>query len=408
MNWEKCKTSDLFYFLALGLFLTFTVLSTSLYYSVFHGRPFQVMYLICVALLVVQELHRISFSTKEMVGLAVAGALFAIAFIVVEGALSRSVSCIFLFAYCGRRVPFRRIAVFVLNLTFVLVVFVILSGYVGIIENFVVDNKGRVREYLGFRYALFPSAHLLNMISLWVWLKKDKMPLPGACFWAAAGAWMYIKTDSRLSFVLGLCILLTGLILRWLPRILDKLHPVRWLLALSFPLCAAVSMGLTVFYDKNIPWMAALNKALSSRLSLGRNSLDNYGWRWFGQTIDWVGNGLNAYGQVEEGAYDYVDCLYVRLLQNFGPIFLVLFLVLVTAALFRASRRRDTFLLVVLATVAAHCMLDDLSMYLYYNTFWIALGQLLLNPEALYTREPPLRLTLWEDVYGDIKQRMIK
>ena len=40
-----------------------------------------------------------------------------------------------------------------------------------------------------------------------------------------------------------------------------------------------------------------------------------------------------------------------------------------------------------MTTVAGHCMLDDLSMYLYYNTFWIAMGALLLNPASLYPTE---------------------
>lgn len=379
---DKYKSAEVFFFLALGLFLTFTVLSTSLYYSVFHGRPFQVMYVACVGLLFLQELHYVRDSRRELAGLIVAGLLFCIVFLVAEGALSRSVSCIFLFAFCARRIPFRKIARFTLNLTFLLVVFVMISGYTGIIQNYTVVQKNRVREYLGFRYALFPSAHLLNMTSLWLWLNKEKVPFSGAVCWGAVNVWMYLKTDSRLSFAIAICLLLAGLVLSRFPRLLDKLHPVRWLMVVSFPLCAAVSIYLTVAYDKNVPWMAKLNSALASRLSLGQNSLNKYGVKLFGQTIDWVGNGLNAFGQQETGAYDYVDCLYVRLLQNYGPIFLVLFLLLLTAALIRANRRRDHLVMVIMTSIAVHCMLDDLSMYLYYNTFWIVMGDLLLNPGA--------------------------
>jgi hypothetical protein len=33
--------------------------------------------------------------------------------------------------------------------------------------------------------------------------------------------------------------------------------------------------------------------------------------------------------------------------------------------------------------VAVHCILDDLSFALHYNTFWIAMGMALLNPNTL-------------------------
>lgn len=379
---KKCKSDELFFFLAYGLFLTFTVLSTSLYYRIFHGRPFQVMYVVCVALLFLQQLQYVRYSIREFVGVILAFCLFAIAFLVASGALQRSIPCIFLFCFCGRRIPFRKIAGFALWVTFFLVSFVMISGYCGLIVNHTVVISGRVREYLGFRYALFPSAHLLNMTALWVYLHKDKVPLTGAAILALANCWMYSKTDSRMSFAFAICILLAGVVLCRFPQILDKLHLVRWAMVISFPLCAAVSMYLTITYNPTIPWMAKLNRMLSGRLRLGLDSLQLHGAPLFGQTIDWVGNGLDAFGEVSEGVYDYVDCLYVRLLQNYGPIFLVLFLFLITWAMVLANRKRDYLLLVIMATVAAHCMLDDLSLYLYYNTFWFAMGSLLLNPAA--------------------------
>ena len=384
---DKYRSDEFFFFIAYGLFLFFTVLSTSLYYQVFHGRPFQVMYVACVAILLLQELQYVRDSRKELVGCVIAVILFGIPFLVAEGALQRSVSCIFLFAFCARRIPFRKIARFTLVFTGILVLYVIFSSYIGIIENYTAVQKNRVREYLGFRYALFPSAHLLNLISLWIYLNKKRIPIPGALAWGAAAWWLYLKTDSRLSFTISLCLLLAAVVLRFAPRILDRLRLLRGLMVGSFLICGGLSVYLTVIYDKTVPWMAKLNSMLSDRLSLGQNSLKKYGVRPFGQTLEWVGNGLDAFGQPSVGTYDYVDCLYVKILQNYGPFFVLVFLVLLTVALIRCNKRRDYHLLIIMTTVAGHCMLDDLSMYLYYNTFWIAMGALLLNPASLYPTE---------------------
>lgn len=394
---DKPKSDEFFFFVAYSLFLTFTILSTSLYYRYLHGKPFQLMYVVCAGLLFLQELQYVLDSRRELVGLIVAGALFSIAFLVADGALQRSIACIFMFCYCARRIPFQKIARFTLWFSGALVLLILVSAWTGVIENHqavqYVNGRKRVREYLGFRYALFPAAHLLNMTSLWIYLKKDRLPVTGAVLWGLLNYWVYVRTDSRTSFVIALFLLTAALLLRFLPRVLDKLQPLNWLMALSFPICAGISICLTMGYDKTVPWMAKLNSSLSDRLSLGLRSLDTYGFKLLWQEIEWVGNDLNAFGQPTVGSYNYVDCLYVKVLQRYGVIFLVLFLLLVTLALIRALRRRDYHLLILMTTIAAHCMLDDLSLYLHYNTFWLALGALLLNPQMLDSEETkvPLR-----------------
>lgn len=381
---NRYRSDEVFFFLSYGLFYIVTFLSTSFYYRYFHGRPFQVVYLACVALLFLQELQYTHATRRELVGAVLAFLLFAISFLVADGALQRSVPCIFLFCFCARRIPFRKIARFTLTITVVLMAFVILSGYAGVIPNYTAIQKDRTREYLGFRYALFPAAHLLNMTAIWIYLNKEKLPLFRAALWGAANYWLYLKTDSRTSCALAILLLVFAVVLRFAPRILDWL---RWVLSGAFVLCCGVSVYLTVIYDKTVPWMKKLNTSLGDRLELGQNSLTKYGVNLFGQNLDWNGNSLDAFGQPSVGPYDYVDCLYVKILQKYGFVFVILFLALLTLALIRCAKRRDLHLLLIMTAIAGHCMLDDLSMYLYYNTFWFAMGALLLNPAMLYPAE---------------------
>ena len=96
-----------------------------------------------------------------------------------------------------------------------------------------------------------------------------------------------------------------------------------------------------------------------------------------------IGNGLNAYGNSTVGTYNYVDCLYVRLLQRFGIVFMVMMAVLVGWSMYRLYQRKEYHILLISATVAAHCVLDDLSFALHYNTFWMAMGVVLMNAKML-------------------------
>ncbi len=385
------RTYDLLFFGAFGLFLTYTVLSTGLYYSVFRGLPFKLMYLIVVAMLVGYELLDFHYTRREWIWAGIAVFMFAISFLVASGALQRSISCIFVFVFCARKISFDRIARFTLIWTGILTSFVVISGYFGFVDNYVVIQSDRVREYMGFRYALFPSAHLLNITSLWIWLHRKKVPLTGAAILAALNVWVYLKTDSRFSFVFSIGLLLAAILLRFFPKILDKLKFLRWAMAGSFLICAAVSTLLTAFYNPQIQWMKDLNRMLSSRLALGHEAFMNHGIPLLGQTVDWVGNGLSSTGQKPVGAYDYVDCLYVNNLINFGPLFVIVGLILVTLAMVVACRRHMDLLLIVMSSVAVHLMLDDLSLYLYYNTFWILLGQLLTNPDIACTGPEQLK-----------------
>lgn len=379
---EKYR-GDLLFFLPYGIMMTVSLLSTSFYFRYFEGAIFSMVQLCCLAMLITYELINGGVQKKHWVGLG-----FALFFTINALAISQSnpqrlVAWIFMFTFCARRIPFPKIADFSLRLSCVVVTFIVFSGYLGIIDDVVVHKSGRVREYLGFRYALYPSGILLNMTALYVYLRKNRISLFGVLVWGTLNWYVYYMTDSRISFLLAEMLLLAGVLMRWLPKVVEKVQAVWAVIASSFAVSAVVSVVLTVMYDSRIPWMRRLNSALEGRLNLGRKSLSTHGIALFGKKIAWVGNGLDANGNLIKESYTYVDCLYVKILQRYGIVFSVLLLVLLTWAMFRLWKRKEYHLLLISGTVAVHCLLDDLSFALHYNTFWIAMGVVLLAPAML-------------------------
>ncbi len=383
MRLGRFATSEGLYFTSYGLFLTTSLLSASFYYQYFIGTAYTWLQVACLVLLLIRE-YRLGLGKQNIPALVVLGLLAVFSLQSTVGNLTRLVPMMFFYIYGARNIHFDRIARFSLHLSATVVALVVFSGYLGIIDNVVVAKSGRVREYLGFRYALYLPGILLNMTALWAYLHREDITIPKAMFWKLLNGFVYLRTDSRISFALALLVLIGAWILRYVPLV--KKPKALWgLLSGSYLISAAFSFVFTGIYDGAIPWLRRLNSMLESRLSLGKRSLEDHGFGLLGQKITWVGNGLDAFGNSVEGPYTYVDCLYVKLLQRYGGLFVAAFLGLVTWAMAKLQKQGHHLLLLICATVAAHCILDDLSFALHYNTFWIALGLALMAPETLKT-----------------------
>lgn len=380
---EPLLKYDFLFFLSYGIFLVVCILSTSFFYNLFVGRPHMWLQILCVALLGAYEVRNGGLRNQNWKALIVCVVLFLISLRVSQASMHRQSVLMFLFIYCARDIPFAKIARFTLNISIALVCVIVVCSCFGLIDNIAAFKSGRVREYLGFRYALYLPGLMLNMTALWIWLKKERISIIGCLLWAAANWGVYYFTDSRISFVIAEALLVAALFMRCLPNVTGKLKPLWWLAAASFAICAIGSLYLTVKYDYSLPWMRKLNSMLESRLSLGNRSLKEYGFNWFGMQIEWLGNGLDAFGNSVVGTYTYVDCLYVKILQRYGIVFLAALIGLSTWAMVRLYKRREYLILLVCATVAVHCILDDLSFTLHYNTFWMAMGMALMNGARL-------------------------
>lgn len=379
---EKCRVDWLFFW-SYGIMIALSLLSASFYYRYFDGRVFYAIQLGCVAMLLAFEYCTGGVRPSQWAALLISAVMCFVVLRVAEGNLTRLPGIMFLYIFSARKVPFPKIADVTLRVSFVTMAFIVFSGYLGIIDDVVMYKAGRVREFLGFRYTLFAPGILLNMTALYLYIRKERLTIPAAIFWALLNWYVYEMTDSRISFVLAELLIVVALLMRWLPKLVRKIHALWAVAAASFGIFGIGSLVLTFCYNSSIPWMRRLNNMLEGRLNLGRKSLTQNGISLFGKQIIWTGNGLDMYGNADENVYNYVDCMYVKNLQLYGIVFSVILMVLMCWAMFRLWRRREYHILLICASVAAHCVLDDLSFALHYNTFWIAMGVALLAPQML-------------------------
>ena len=379
---ESTKSKEMPFFIAYGIFLLFGILSQSFYYKYFMSAH-KFIILGCCVILVLHELQYTRTTKKGLIGLSICVLMFLITFSVSNGANQNTVPALFLFVYASRNIKFDKIARFTLGITSVLLAFVILSGYLGIIDDYTitnyVDGVARVRHYLGFRYALFPSTILFNLTCIVIYIKKERIKLWHVGVLFLANYLIYVQTNSRLTFYLAILILVAGYLLRFGSEFIQKRKALLWIGSLSYIIFFVLSLYLTITYNASNPTLRELNSFLGNRLRLGQTSIGLYGISIFpNNNTQWIGAGLDAYGNRSTLQYSYVDSLYIQALQHYGIIFMLIFLVVMTMLMFKI-RDKDIYLYVIMFAIAAHYVIDDLQWYLHYNTFWFAIGYVLIG-----------------------------
>ena len=367
----RAAPGDFLYLLAFGFYLFFAVLQSSFYRNILpkESRMNAVLFVLLIAL-ALREFAFEVYNPRDFL------LLFAAVLISVNALVSGTfyLAFPFLLIYFGRSVSPRLLFTFAAWLTFILLFFIIVSSYAGLIPNYVRHEMKRKtdREFLGFLFALYPGAFFFNGAALLLAVRGRRIRFITLAVVMAANTWLYIKTDGRLSFVLTALLIGAFVVAKLAPGFICRLRPLFFIAVPAFPVCAAVSLILTYRYNSSIAWMRKLNKILGRRLFHGRTSLNRFGAGLFGREVRWVGYGLNEHGHRSGARYLYVDNLYVNFLQRFGWIALILALVLLTWAIFRIYRARRYELLIIFLLLALHSLIDDRILYLSYNTFWIA------------------------------------
>lgn len=374
-NLIKTTPSDLMYFVAYGIFLVFSIMDTSFYTSIFGGTLYKFAMVIVMIVLLFREFYINKVKINTII-LAVACFLL---FIICNIYGTISFSIMFLIMWCSRNVKFNNIAKFSLVITSICLFIIVISSKIGLITNYtsVRASNGVLRHYLGFRYALNGPAYLYNIITLYLYLYKDKIKNLQLIFLFILNYWFYKQTDARLSFYLTLIVLLIGILLKYFPNIFKNKRIIQLCMIYSFFICLLLTVFVSYKYTPTNGFLYKLNKVLANRIYLSNLSLSSYGFKIFGQEINFVGYGLDRKGNVSAlayKAYNYVDSAYISILQKFGVISLILIIICFTVTQIKCKKNNDLYLLVILFLMATRMMIDDLIIYLFYNTFILAVS----------------------------------
>ena len=381
---------ELLALVALGVFLTVSILNVTFYARYMPGTVYKLAIAFSIFLLFVKEMFKRKYDYRALIGLF---ATILIYFIVGKmTALGSEVPVSILFIYALRDVPFKKVAQTSLVVSTCLLFFIIVSAKVGIITNYIEVSGSRVRSYLGFRYALFPSMLLMDIVAIVFYLKQNKIQYWKWLLLSLSVYWVYDQTDSRLTFFSSCILLACSLLIKWFPELLSKLGYVFKAFKLTFIVNAIISFWVSFTYLNSgysfiNDLLFKVNHMLGGRIYLANKSLNLYGFGLLGQPVEWYGNGLTVEGvRNYQTYYLYVDNLYVQVLQRFGLLILGLMLSVLTLTLSKVIKKRQWVLALILILMSFHSMIDDLNFYLHNNIFWILVGAL-IYPDYQFSDE---------------------
>jgi hypothetical protein len=370
---DKIKFSDILFFTAYGIYLLVSILNIS-FFQIYINSITKIVYILCICILTFRELLYKKIKINDIFLWIIIILTFLV---LIHG--NGSLFVMFFLLYSARNIKFEKIAKFTLIESAILLAAIILSAKFGLILNYVSTNGGRIRKYLGFRYALFPQMLIFNITALDLYLHRNKASLIRCFFWIIINYWLYCNTNARLSYYLAVILIIIMFILSRFPNLLKKRKFLCIGISTSFVVCSIFSLFIIYNYDSSNATMRKINETFGNRLYLCNISLAEYPINLFGHDTEYIGNGLDMYGNQNSGTYFYVDNLYLNILEKYGLIFTILFIILLTNSMFKAWKDEDYYFLLILAIFALHGIIDDLAIYLYYNTFWFIVSKYATN-----------------------------
>lgn len=302
-----------------------------------------------------------------------------------------AIMIIFTFTYVGRNIKFEKIAKVTYSVSFICLIIIVSCSYLGIIRNY--EHIASGRKYIGFLYALYAPAILYNSVTNYVYCHRQKLKLKLLILFVAVDIFFYIETGSRLSCFSTLAVIIVSIFVIRNQNFLIKHRKVLLLFIPIYIMCSTVSIYLVASYHNNIEWMYNLNEILGKRISLAQTSILRYGVSFWGKPVQWNGGGLNVYGKMSSfNEYMYVDNLYMRILQQYGLIFFLLYIGLHTIVLIKCYQKREYLLMVIFIILAFHGLIDDLVLFLHSNSFWLAIGSIVFsNKFSINTQSKKIR-----------------
>lgn len=285
-----------------------------------------------------------------------------------------------------RGIKFEKIVKVYLAVNIAIVFLAFCASALDVIENLQYETEKRgTRNSFGIIYPTDFGAHIFFLFLAFFYLKGEKLRWYHYMITVLTAGLVYHFCNARLDS--GCTLLLAVLFALGNGITHTRLSSMRvkmkweqfwqktgiWVMAAL----AVFSVLMTVLYQKESPAWQELDKIISSRLRLGNNGIEEYGWTLFGQAIDMVGNGGST---VLPSDYSFIDCSYMYMLLRHGIVFLVLMVAIFTICCYK--NRHDLYFLYAMALVSVNCVIAHHIIQVEYNPFALALlAQCVREPE---------------------------
>lgn len=334
------------------------------------------MGLVCVFLLACGEICYPKYTLHQMFKLIFIFCVFIIHYVMVKDFMF-----IFtlVFIFCAHDISFKKIREYTIYILFFSLLFIICSAKIGIIANFTSIELFRERQFIGFLYPLIPATLFGNLVFLYAYYKESDVNWGMLLLFFIANSLIWYWTDSRLGTILTFAFLLFLVSKKLFGKYSLKNSFVKNILIFSYVISCFIGIYTAYNYNPSDINHLLANIVLAGRLSLGYEALTTYPVTLWGMKLPLVGHGLDANGRHANGEYFWIDCLYIKLLLQYGAVVLMAYIMSFTQLLRKYGKQNNYTVMLILALLAVHGIIDDAIMYVMYNPFLLMIGTELIS-----------------------------
>ena len=245
----------------------------------------------------------------------------------------------------------------------------------GLLPNRPIENK----LALGFIHWNNPGMLSIMVMLSYMMMRDKKLRL-----WELAVAFLisclinkYTKCDG--AWIASLVVLIIG------AAIVIKRdgvigNVICWFSEISFPLFFVINFIIQKLYGKVGFITNNLNEYLTGRLYLADTSLKEYGISLLGQKTNWSHLITNAaYKEGEQEIIHLVDSLYIRMMIEYGILFLLVLMILFFLLGKRCKKYKVVYMSLTVFVMALYGIVESNAISIVYNPTLIAIGYLVLK-----------------------------
>lgn len=380
------KISEYMYYLALVIYIVFSMFSSSMVMIYIKSKVFILIMLGILGILALREAITVLFVKRYEIREFLALGICILFWYVAEKNDTSVMLCSYLMVFGGRDMNLREVYKIIVPLMITVIIGVIWMANNGYILQYTIAEEGVYRHTFGFGYPLVLPCYILNITMMMAVIREEKVSWTEIGLVLLFGATFYRWCKADLSFGVTIMVALLLIIVKIYPTILYSdfflWNILDRILVVIYPLFFFVSLSSSLVYDSSVEWMNSLDKITRERIRLAHDGICKYDVKLLGQRINFVGRGLGLDGEsVTKGAYNYVDNVYISLLLRYGIIFSIVAIVILTVAMYYCYRKKMRIWLWMLALWALHGLFEDKVHLLFYNSLLLLIGQAIQNVE---------------------------
>ena len=298
---------------------------------------------------------------------------------VVDRNESATIAAGYLMIFASREMDYKKIFRLAILNTVVGLLVISLLANLGYIVNECWQEGQHIRHGFGFVYTLVVPAYFLNIGIMTFAIREEKIATWQILLLLFFTICTYRWCKADLSSGLMVMLLIAMIVTKKFPSVIHSQHFFwEWtdhMAVVIYPFVVLLSLFIAWYYDASIVWMSKLDHLTRGRLSLPHDALKQFGIKIWGQEIWFVGAGLDNFGNVVNGSYNYVDNAYVNLFIRYGVVFCVIALILLVLTMHYCRIRNKRILLWMFSLMAVHGLVEDKVQMLYFNSLLLIIGQ---------------------------------